>query len=51
MARCPTCESEITHVSAEKIDLEGTQAIDEDLGEGGQAVATVCPECDGIIGI
>ena len=51
MASCPTCEAEIDHVLAEMIDLKGTEAIDEKFTEGGRAVATVCPQCDAIIGI
>lgn len=51
MARCPTCEASIDHVNAEMIDLSGTEAISDEVAEGGQAVATLCPECDAIIGI
>lgn len=51
MARCPTCEASIDHVNAEMIDLAGTEAISDEFAEGGQAVATVCPECEAILGI
>lgn len=51
MARCPSCEERIDHVIAEKIDLEGTEEIDGESGDDSQAIATLCPECDAIIGI
>jgi len=50
MARCPTCDAELDHVIAQTIDLEETDAIPGSEGSG-QAVVTVCPQCDAIIGI
>ncbi len=50
MARCPGCEERIDHVIAETIDLEGTDEIAGKY-EDGQAVVTICPECDAIIGL
>ena len=50
MARCPSCEERIDHVIAETIDLKGTDEIAGDY-EDGQAVATVCPNCEAIIGL
>ena len=52
MARCPACESEIHHVLAEKIELTGVDDIVEEATEReGFAIATLCPECNAIIGI
>ena len=51
MANCPTCETEIDHVVAEKIELTGTEELVADVAEGEYAIATVCPNCQAIIGI
>jgi uncharacterized protein with PIN domain len=52
MARCPTCESEIDHVIAEKIELTGIEEIIEEVEQKeGSAIATLCPDCNAIIGI
>ncbi|MFW6376758.1 MAG: hypothetical protein ACOC0F_02175 [archaeon] len=52
MARCPACESEIDHVIAEKIELTGIEDVIEEAAETeGSAIATLCPECNAIIGI
>ncbi|MBS3760455.1 hypothetical protein [Halodesulfurarchaeum sp.] len=51
MARCPTCKSEITHVDAEMIELNPSTEVESETEEPSQAIATVCPECNAIIGI
>jgi len=52
MARCPACDSEIDHVVAEKIELAGIEDAIEDATEReGHAIATVCPDCNAIIGL
>lgn len=51
MARCPSCEARIDHVVAETITLEGTDEIPGNLESGSKAVATLCPECEAIIGL
>ena len=52
MAKCPSCEAEIHHVIAEKIELTGTEDIVEEAAEKeGFAIATLCPECNAIISI
>ncbi|MFW6458722.1 MAG: hypothetical protein ACOCY6_04845 [Halodesulfurarchaeum sp.] len=51
MARCPHCQETIEHVSAEILELDPTDAVEAESEEPSRAVATVCPECDSIIGI
>ena len=51
MAKCPTCEAEIDHVDAEMIDLSPSPAVEQETDEPSQAIATVCPACNAIIGI
>jgi len=51
MAKCPTCEAEIDHVDAEMIELNPTSAVESETEEVSQAIATVCPSCNAIIGI
>lgn len=52
MAQCPACNTEIDHVVAEKIELTGIESIVEEVAQTeGYAIATVCPECEAIIGI
>jgi uncharacterized protein with PIN domain len=51
MATCPTCEVEIDSVDAEMIELNPSPAVEEETEEPAQAIATVCPECNAIIGI
>ncbi|MDR5656925.1 MAG: hypothetical protein ACQEQJ_04990 [Halobacteriota archaeon] len=52
MAKCPACSAEITHVDAEMIELNPTEEVSESTeGEPSRAIATVCPECEAIIGI
>ena len=51
MAKCPNCEAEIDHVEAEMLELSPSAAAEEASDEPSQAVATVCPSCNAIIGI
>lgn len=51
MATCPTCETEIDRVEAEMLDLSPSAAVEAETEEPSQAIATVCPECNAIIGI
>ncbi len=51
MATCPTCEAEINHVEAEMLELSPSAAVESETEEPSQAIATVCPECNAIIGI
>jgi uncharacterized protein with PIN domain len=54
MARCPTCETGIKYVQTELIELRGYEDVVESRAEkagGGQAIATVCPECESILSL
>lgn len=51
MARCPNCETEIERVEAEMLELDPSPAVEDEAEEPSMAIATVCPECDAIIGI
>ncbi|MFP4529658.1 MAG: hypothetical protein ACLFNC_00040 [Halodesulfurarchaeum sp.] len=51
MAKCPNCEAEIDHVEAEMLELSPSSAVADETEEPSQAIATVCPSCDAIIGI
>jgi len=51
MALCPHCESELTYVETELIELRGYEHVIEDVEiEGpGRAVASVCPDCETLL--
>lgn len=54
MALCPHCESDIDYVETELIELRGYEdAVEQKSGEEGhgQAVATVCPDCDALLSL
>lgn len=51
MARCPTCETEIDHVEAEMLELDTSTAVESETDDPSNAIATICPECQAIIGI
>lgn len=51
MATCPTCEAEIDHVDAEMLELNPSSDVEAETEEASRAIATVCPECNAIIGI
>ena len=51
MAKCPSCKDEIDHVDAEMIELNPSAAVESETEEISQAIATVCPSCNAIIGI
>lgn len=51
MAKCPACMTEIDHVDAEMIELNPTDAVAEETEKPQRAIATICPECEAIIGI
>jgi ssDNA-binding Zn-finger/Zn-ribbon topoisomerase 1 len=54
MARCSNCETDLTYVETELIELHGYEdAVEMKSGEEGdrQAVATVCPDCDVLLSL
>ena len=54
MANCPNCEHALEYVETELIELRGyDDAVEMKSGEegGGNAVATVCPDCDVLLSL
>jgi uncharacterized protein with PIN domain len=56
MAICPHCGERLSHVETELVELRGSQSVldamdvpDEDVPEHGQAVASVCPDCNALL--